>query len=474
MFIPEDEPVRAEIPDAPNVSSLVANYKGKAEIAVGEEFDPSPDNIDSRTNEGKFASGMEYAFLSKENRGDAVVANMRIRYGNPVSLKGKNLAAQFAAMMLNKGTETMTRQEIQDKLDGMKGRLSVFGGLTGATVRMETTNENLAEVMEMAGEVLKQPTFPVEEFEKLKEEQLASIEESLSDPQALASEKFGKLLSDYDKNDVRYSMTMEERIVAIKALTLDDVKAFYNEFYGTSKGTLSIVGDFDEEMIKGKAEKLFGDWKNKGKYQRIDYPYAATQPSDAEIETPDKANSMFFAGMEVPVNDSHDDYAAMLIGNYILGGGFLNSRLATRIRREEGLSYGVGSWFNASAQDDGGSFGAYAIAAPENTAKVQAAFKEEIMKVITDGFTAEELEAAKSGWLQAQMVSRSQDNRLTGELSSNLWLDRSMGWDKNLEEKVSNLTVDDLNKAMKAYIHPDKMVYVKAGDFAKVKKEMKP
>ena len=96
------------------------------------------------------------------------------------------------------------------------------------------------------------------------------------------------------------------------------------------------------------------------------------------------------------------------------------------------------------------------------------------MKVITDGFTAEELEAAKSGWLQAQMVSRSQDSRLTGELSSNLWLDRSMGWDKNLEEKVSNLTVDDLNKAMKAYIHPDKMVYVKAGDFAKVKKEMKP
>jgi zinc protease len=162
------------------------------------------------------------------------------------------------------------------------------------------------------------------------------------------------------------------------------------------------------------------------------------------------------------------------VGNYILGGGFLNSRLATRIRREEGLSYGVGSWFNASSQDDGGNFGAYAISAPENTAKVQAAFKEEIMKVITDGFTEEELEAAKSGWLQAQMVNRAQDNRLTGELSSNLRLDRTMQWDKELEEKVSNLTVEDINRAMKTYIHPDKMVYVKAGDFAKVKKEMKP
>ena len=474
LFIPDDKPVRAEIPDAPNVSALVANYKGKEEIAVGEEFDPSPDNVDSRTNTGKFSSGMEYSLLSKENRGDAVMANMRIRYGNPVSLKGKNLAAQFAARMLNKGTETMTRQEIQDKLDALKARVSIFGGMSGTSVRIQTTNENLAAVMDMAGEMLRQPTFPAEEFEKLKEEQLASIEESLSDPQALASEKFGKLLSPYDKDNVRYSMTMTEEIEAIKALTLEEVVDFYKNNYGTSEATLSIVGDFEEEAIKNKADKLFGSWDSPGKYKRIDYPYAATQPNDAAIETPDKANSMFFAGMKIPVNDSHEDYAAMVIGNYILGGGFLNSRLATRIRREDGLSYGVGSWFNASSMDDGGNFGAYAISAPENTAKVQAAFKEEIMKVISEGYNAEELEEAKSGWLQSQMVNRAQDRSLSGDLANNLRLDRTMQWDKALEEKVSKLTVDDINKAMKKYIHPDKMVYVKAGDFEKVKKEMKP
>ena len=269
-------------------------------------------------------------------------------------------------------------------------------------------------------------------------------------------------------------MTMKEEIEAINSLTLDEVKDFYNSYYGTTEGTLSIVGDFDQKAIKAKAEALFGDWKSKGKYKRIDYPYMATKPENAEIETPDKANSMFFAGMEVPVNDSHEDYAAMMIGNYILGGGFLNSRLATRIRREDGLSYGVGSWFNGSSQDDGGSFGAYAISAPENTAKVEAAFKEEIMKVITEGFNEEELEAAKSGWLQSQTVNRSQDGRLTGQLGNNLRLDRTMQWSESLEDKISKLTVADINKAMKKYIHPDKMVYVKAGDFAKVKESMKP
>ena len=90
LFIPEDEPVRAEIPDAPDVRALMANYKGKQDVAVGEEFDPSPSNIDSRTNTGESESGMEYVMLKKENRGDAVRAMMTMRYGTPKSLKGKN------------------------------------------------------------------------------------------------------------------------------------------------------------------------------------------------------------------------------------------------------------------------------------------------------------------------------------------------------------------------------------------------
>jgi len=293
IFTPDDKPVRAEIPDAPNVKAMVEGYKGREEIAVGEEFDPSCDNIDSRTNSGTFKSGMEYSLLSKQNRGDAVIATMRIRYGNPTNLVGKNKAADFAASMLNKGIASMNRQEIQDKLDALKARVSVYGGLSGASVRIETTNENLAEVMDLTADILKTPTFPQEEFEKLKEEELAYIEESLSDPQALASEKFGKLLSDYDKKDVRYEMTMVEEIEAINSLTLDEVKDFYNTYYGTSEATMSIVGDFDEAKIKAKAEKLFGDWKSKGKYKRIDYPFVQTQPNQAEIETPDKANEFY-------------------------------------------------------------------------------------------------------------------------------------------------------------------------------------
>ena len=314
----------------------------------------------------------------------------------------------MAAQMMDKGTSTMDRQAIQDKLDKLEARVNIYGGLSSATVNIETTNKNLSEVIDLVAEMLKDPVFSQEEFDKLKEESLAGIESNLSEPNALAGEKFGQLLSPYGKDDVRYSMTMEEQIEDLKALTLDDVKEFYNDFYGTSEATVSVVGDFDEEAIKKQIDSHFGDWNNSSKYERITYPHVEVSAADEEINTPDKANSLFLAGLNLPIGDEHEDYAALMIGNYMLGGGFLNSRLATRIRQNDGLSYGVGSWFNGSSQDESGSFGAYAISAPENTTKVQVAFQEEIAKVLAEGFTEEELQAAKSGWLQSRTVTQIQ------------------------------------------------------------------
>lgn len=473
-FIPEANPIRAEIPDTPPVDAIVANYQGKAEISSGEEFDPSPSNIDSRTVTGKLKNGMEYAFLQKENRGDAVNAVLTMRFGSPSTLKGKSVIGSLTALMLNKGTATMTRQEIEDKLDQLKARVGIYGSMSSATANIETTMENLPAVLDLVAEIMQSPSFNEEEFNKIVEANLAGMEEQLSEPTSLANSKLNKLLNDYPKDDVRYVMTMEEEIEAYKAVKLEDLKAFHEQFYGASDATASIVGDFDSDAIKANLETNFGDWNSPSKYVRITDPFKANKPANEEINTPDKSNSMFFVGMNLPVNDNHQDYASLLIGNYMIGGGFLNSRLATRIRQQDGLSYGVGSFFNASSQDDSGMFGAYAISAPENTAKVMEAFKEEINKVIKEGFTQEELDAARSGWIQGQSVSRSQDRELVGKLANNLRLDRTMEWSQELEDKIMSLSAEDVNKAIAKYIDVEKMAYVRAGDFEKVKNNIKP
>jgi zinc protease len=259
-------------------------------------------------------------------------------------------------------------------------------------------------------------------------------------------------------------------VANIKAITLDEVKNFHKTFYGASNATMSIVGDFDANEIKGLVTDLFGNWKSLQPYTRLVSKAAAVQQINEQFETPDKANAFFAAAYNFEMKDDNPDYPALVLGNYMLGGGFLNSRLATRIRQKEGLSYGVGSQFNAGALDPVGSFFAYAIYAPENAEKLEAAFKEEIQKVITEGFTAEEIAAAKSGWTQSRTVTRSQDGSLAGTLNNYLFIKRDLSWDKALEAKVMALTPDQINAAMKKHITPEKISIIKAGDFAKAKK----
>jgi zinc protease len=254
---------------------------------------------------------------------------------------------------------------------------------------------------------------------------------------------------------------------------LDDAKKFYKDFYGASNGQLTIVGDFDEKEISALTKQLFADWKSPRPFTRIKQEYHAIAPINKSFETPDKANAFFIARLNVKIRDDNPDYAALALGNYMLGGGFLNSRLATRIRQKEGLSYGVGSSFNASSLDETGSFFANAIYAPENADKLEAAFRDEIRKATTEGFTAEEVEAAKSGYLQSRQLSRAQDRELAGRLNSYLYLDRTIAFDAAFEEQIKNLTPAQVNAAMKKYITPDSITIIKAGDFAKAKEKLK-
>jgi zinc protease len=153
----------------------------------------------------------------------------------------------------------------------------------------------------------------------------------------------------------------------------------------------------------------------------------------------------------------------------MLGGGFLNSRLAVRIRQKEGLSYGVGSGLDAGSQDVSGRFTVYAIHAPQNTARLETAVREEIERARKDGFAPDELAAAKSGWLQSQQVGRSQDFELANLLSRHLFNGRTFAWNADLEKKVSALSPAEVDAAVRKWIDPAKLSVVRAGDFANAK-----
>ncbi len=471
VFLPTPKPDRSEIPPPVLAADAVKDYKGDAAIAAGEAFDPSPANIESRAKRSTLGNGAQVALLSKKTRGGTVVTTMTLRFGDEKSLMGKSTAADLAADLLMRGTTKHTRQQIKDELDRLKARMTVGGGPTQASLSVETIRENLPAVLRLAAEILREPAFPAKEFEELQQENLANIEQQRSEPDALAPNLYQRHMNPYPKGDVRYTETFDEEIADYKAATLEDAKTFYGGYFGSSNAQLAVVGDFDEAEIGKLIGELFGDWKSPAPYARVPNLYQDVPPLNQGLETPDKANAFFIAGQNLALRDDDPDYPALVLGNYMLGGGFLNSRLAVRIRQKDGLSYGVGSQLAASPLDKSGAFTTFAIYAPQNEAKLEAAFLEELGRVLKDGFEAKEIAEAKSGWLQSRQVTRAQDSALARTLATDLYLKRTLAWDADFEKKVSSLTAEQIVSAMRKYLDPSKMTIVKAGDFANAAKD---
>jgi zinc protease len=469
LFIPTPKPDRAEIPEAPAIASLVNNYKGGEVIAQGEAFDPSPANIDKRTIRGELQPGIKLALVSKKTRGSLVNAAFRIHFGDENNLKNKQTASQLGAQMLMRGTAKHTRQQITDELNRLKAQVRVTGRATSAGVSIQTTRENFPAVVALVAEILRAPSFPESEFESLKLQQVAHLESQRNEPMAIAFQNAERHLSPYPKGDVRYVASLDEEIDEIKSAKLGEIKAFYQDFYGASNAELAVVGDFDAEALEKQVRSLYDGWTSKQHYARVVTRFEEVPAVNRSFETPDKANSMFAAVQPVKMDDENPDYPALTLANYMLGGGFLNSRLATRIRVKDGLSYGIGSQLEVPSKEDSAAFMAYAISAPQNTPKVESDFLEEVRRALSSGFTDQELAAAKSGWLQSRQVSRGQDAELTGELAGQTHWGRSMQWETDLDRKVSALRAADVNAALRKYLDPEKMSIFKAGDFAKAK-----
>jgi zinc protease len=468
-FIPDKQADRAEIPSAPDATALLQGYKGRAQVAAGEDFDVSAENIEKRTVRGKLPNGLQYALLPKENRGDAVNATFTFRFGTAEAMEGKSVVSAYVSDLLDMGTVTKNRQQVKEELDRLKARVGIFGSNQELVVGIETDREHLNEVIRLVGEMLRQPAFSEDEFDKMKRENLAGLEEQRSDPEALARNRFSRLSSpDYPASDIRYVANFEEQIALNKAVTLEDIKGFYKRFYGgTTASTGAIVGDFDPKSAEKAMSDAFGFWKSQAKYGRLTEDYTARPAQTELINTPDKSNAVYVAGYGFGMRNDDPEYPALSIGGYILGGGFLNSRLAVRIRQKEGLSYTVRGNFSASPLDKDARFNAYMIYNPDNLAKLEEAFREEIERASKDGFTQEELEAAKSGWLKSRKVSRTSDAGLATTLSNYLFYGRDMFWDKKFEDQVERLTLDQVNTTIRKHLNYNRMIAVKAGHFDK-------
>jgi zinc protease len=227
------------------------------------------------------------------------------------------------------------------------------------------------------------------------------------------------------------------------------------------KQIASVEGITEFQLDNGLRVLLFPD----SSQSKVTVNMTVLVGSQHKINTPDKANATYTAGLVFPLRDDDPDYPPLLMGNYLLGSGALSSRLGTRVRQREGLSYSIGSSLTVSSFDQRAGLTITAICNPQNIHRVEKAVQEELDRLLRDGVTKEELTQGKQGYLQAQTVGRSSDSALVGILANLSHVGRTMAFQAELEKKIESLTPEEIVAALRKHIDPKKLVIVTAGDF---------
>ncbi|MEM9586968.1 MAG: pitrilysin family protein [Planctomycetota bacterium] len=467
LFIPSEEAERVSIPETPDLIARLKDYKGREQVQQGEAFDPDPQAIEERILRGDLVGGIEYAMVPKKTRGEAVSLMLTLRFGTPETLKDRVGAVELLGILMQRGTEKLTYQELQDELTRLRADLSMNSTIGLLTMQVKTKRDSLPEVIDLLGDIAKTPRLDAEELEVLRRQIITGLEQSTSEPNSLAPRLVRRKLSPYGKEDIRYVQTIEEEIEMYSEVAARYIQEVHGRFLGNQAGEFTIVGDFDPEQIKTLMANEFDGWTSDEAYVRVDRPANTNADAGVEaIETPDKANALLYSGMQFDIDDQSPEYASLVLGNFILGGGSLSSRLGDRVRQQEGLSYGVRSGVSSRVKDHRADFTLYAITNPANKDKLLTVIREEVDRLREEGVTEDELERAKESYLQSRRVSRTGDATLANLLVELAFNDRTMKSVQTHEQNIRDATVEGVNAAIRKYIDMDKLVMAVAGDFA--------
>jgi zinc protease len=472
MFLPTAKPDRTPLPETTDIAKLVAGYKGAPAPTPGEDFDPTPENLEKRVKRLVLPSGVKVAFLSKKTRGEIVVGSVALRFGNEQSLLGKTTAASFMGSLMMRGTTKFSYEEIEDELIVLGAKLGASSSVSSdggsLSLSMQCKRDKLAKLLNLVHEVLRNPVFPEDELAILKSETRQSLEKGLTDPGALAGNALSRKLNPFPTDSIFYVPTITESMERVDKVTRSDIVKLYNEQIGGTVGEIVFVGDFDEAATQKQLETLLKDWKAKTESARIPRSAKIVMKGGTQrIETPDKENAVYVAGYQLAINDDDPDYPALVMANYILGASAFNSRIVDRLRVKEGLCYTAGSSFRASALDKYGVWSLNAICNPLNMDKLNKSMHEVLVEFFKNGVQEAELGDGKKAYLQERHVDRESDFTVLGELMGQLHLGRTYKDAITYEKRISALTVAQVNAAIQRHFAPGRFYIVEAGDFAK-------
>lgn len=466
IYEPTKEADRVAIAPAPDAAVMLKDYVGQNAAAAGEQLDPDPAKLETRVIRPAAGEGVRVALLPKKSREEMAWVRLTLRYGDAKSLKGMRTAEQLLPELMLRGTRTLTREQLSDRLDALSATLSAEGpgALESApgqmTFVLQAPRPHLAEAIDLLRQVLREPALSQEEFELARREREGALEQVRQDPETQALYAMRRALRPFGEEDVRYEPSVEEDLHA--PVSLDQVRDLYARWVGAGAGELAVVGDFDPSSTLAAMHAALEGWKSS--YRRIPMEAVGAAPTEQMLQTPDKANAILYAGQVWAMKQEDPDYPALVLAGQVLGG--MSGRLWTRVREKEGLSYGVRAAVQALPLDAYARLTISAIYNPANRQKVRQAVREEIIRLANEGVGKEELAGAKEAYLQERAMNRMQEKGLAKVLAEDLYAGRTLAYEASFESQVRATTAAQVSAAARKYLSAEKLFVIMAGDFA--------
>jgi zinc protease len=398
--------------------------------------------------------------LSENHSTPSVAIKAVVGAGSRLEPDGKAGLASITGELLDEGTRTHSSQEIAQAVEEVGGKLETFGEYQSAVIQSIFLSKEVFLGLDISADLLADSVFPQDKVRQYIDRRLAQIKSRLDVPRVQASDVFNEIVfkgHPEHRPPIGYAET-------VRNLSRADILDFYFRHYVPANAILAIVGDINTADVKKRVEDLFGTWGNRHGFEvpAIPRPVLQARPVERFVSAPKEQVNIYIG--HIGIDRQNPDYYPLLVMDTILGSspGF-TSRIPRILRDEQGLAYTTFSNITGTARIDPGRFVAYIGTSPENLDRAVAGLKQEIIRIVDEPVTEDEIQGARD-YLTGSFVFEFQTNSQVAQFLIDAETYR-LGFDylQTYPASIAAVTIEDVSRVAREYIHPDRMTTVIVG-----------
>jgi zinc protease len=405
----------------------------------------------------ELANGLR-AYIQEDHSLPLVTVSAQVNFGNLYVPKEKEgLGSVMADILIKGGTKTKEGDTIQERIDFLGGSLSFFVSDRTSTLSLFVLSKDLDEGLDLFFDVLMNPEFREDALKLSRARLIEQLRQANDQPSTVLSREYGRLL--YGDHPLTWDPTR----ITYEGIAAADLKGFHGEYFFPKNIILAAAGDFNKTELKNKINKITAGWKNKSlKMPTLSKNFPQFEPGVYFIQ---KAINQGYVSLgHLGIEDTNPDYFAVQVMNFILGGGSFTSRITTKVRSDEGLSYNQGSRFTYTWGFPG-TFSGYVQTKSATVGYAISLIMKEMERIRREPVADNEMATALNYYLES-FSDNFQSTQATMSSFANLEMTgKPMDYYKTYRSKIQSVTKEKVMEVANKYIHPDKMAIMIVGDW---------